>query len=84
MKKDERIKNFETSISWLKNESVRLASNIEKLSDDKKDLTDKLKLKEDELKSWRAQAVNTKAYNMVLQETIAKLKSPALLQKYEL
>jgi len=84
LKKDERIKNLETSITWLKNESVRLAGNIERLTDDKKDLTDKLKLKDEELKSWRAQAVNTKAYNMVLQETIEKLKSPALLKKYEM
>ena len=35
------------------------------------------------MKSWRALAVNTKAYNVVLQETIKKLKSPAQLQKYE-
>ena len=54
MKKDEKIKNLETSISWLKNESVRLAGNIERLTDDKKELTDKLKLKDEELKSWRA------------------------------
>jgi hypothetical protein len=29
LKKDEKLKNLETTISWLKNESVRLAGNIE-------------------------------------------------------
>jgi len=43
LKKDEKLKNLETTIGWLKNESVRLAGNIERLSDEKKDLGDKLK-----------------------------------------
>ena len=66
LKKDEKLKNLEASIAWLRNESVRLAENIEKLSDGNKELNDRLRLSHDEVKSWRAQAVNTKAYNLVL------------------
>ncbi len=54
LKKDEKLKNLETSISWLKNESVRLAENIERLTDEKKEISDKLKDNHEETKSWRA------------------------------
>jgi predicted nucleic acid-binding Zn-ribbon protein len=54
LKKDEKLKNLETSISWLKNESVRLAENIERLTDEKKEISDKLKDSQEETKSWRA------------------------------
>lgn len=32
---------------------------------------------------WHDQAVKAKAYNVILKDTIVKLKSPALLEKYE-
>jgi len=83
LKKDEKLKNLEVSVVWLRNESIRLAGNIERLTDDNKTLSDRLKEAQDEVKVWRAQAVNTKAYNIVLKETIEKLKSPALIEKYE-
>jgi hypothetical protein len=38
LKKDEKLKNLETSIGWLRTESVRLAGNIERLNEDKKEL----------------------------------------------
>jgi hypothetical protein len=42
LKKDEKLKNLETSIAWLRTESVRLAGNIERLNEDKKELQQKL------------------------------------------
>jgi hypothetical protein len=81
--RDEKLKNLESSVSWLRNESIRLAGNIERLTEDNKSVNMKLKESQEEVKVWKQQAVNTKAYNMVLKETIVKLKSPQLIEKYE-
>lgn len=74
--RDEKLKNLESSVSWLRNESIRLAGNIEGLTEDNKSLNMKLKESQDEVKVWKQQSINTKSYNMVLKETIVKLKSP--------
>ena len=81
--RDEKLKNLESSVTWLRNESIRLAGNIERLTEDSKSLSMQLKESQAEVKVWKAQAVNTKAYNLVLKETIEKLKSPQLIEKYE-
>lgn len=83
LKKDEKLKNLENSVQWLRNESVNLANNIEILKVENKNIQSKLKEAQDEVKVWKAQAVNTKAYNLVLKETIEQLKSEKLIAKYE-
>lgn len=83
LRKDEKLKNLESSVQWLRNESVNLANNIETLKVQNKNIQDKLKEAQNEVKVWRAQALNTKAYNLVLKETIEQLKSKKLIAKYE-
>ena len=53
MKKDERLKSLETSLTWLKNESNRLMDIIEKLTTENKNLYSQLKESKDEAKAWR-------------------------------
>lgn len=53
LKKDEKLKNLEVSVVWLRNESIRLAGNIERLSENNKSLNDRLREAQDEVKVWR-------------------------------
>ncbi len=43
LKKDEKLKNLENSVQWLRNESVNLANNIELLKVENKTIQSKLK-----------------------------------------
>lgn len=43
LKKDEKLKNLENSVQWLRNESVNLANNIEILKVENKNIQSKLK-----------------------------------------
>jgi hypothetical protein len=43
LRKDEKLKNLESSVQWLRNESVNLANNIETLKVQNKNIQDKLK-----------------------------------------
>jgi hypothetical protein len=43
LKKDEKLKNLENSVQWLRNESVNLANNIEILKVKNKNIQSKLK-----------------------------------------
>jgi hypothetical protein len=51
--RDEKLKNLESSVSWLRNESIRLAGNIERLTEDNKSIGMKLKESQEEVKVWK-------------------------------
>ena len=83
LKKDEKLKSLENMVDWFKKESIQLASNIQHLTEQNKSLSLKLRESQDETKVWKQQAEKNKAYNRVLIDTIEKLKSQTLIQKYE-
>lgn len=59
-----------------------MADNIDKLNEDNKKGVNKIKVREDEIRSLRQQACTLKSYNTVLKQTIKQLKSETLLEKY--
>lgn len=83
IKKNEKIKTLETSISWLREESINLSHKNEKLQKVNKDLDQRLKLSQAECEDWAKTAAKNKSYNVVLQKTVSDLKNPALIHKYE-
>jgi peptidoglycan hydrolase CwlO-like protein len=54
LKKDEKLKSLEASVSWLRNESVNLVTSIERLTENNKNLTAKLQESQEEVKVWHA------------------------------
>jgi predicted RNase H-like nuclease (RuvC/YqgF family) len=83
LKKDERIQQLDQLVEWFKSESVRLAANIESLQRSNTELGVKLKESSVEIEVWRQKALQQKAYNRILKDTIEKLKSKELIEKYE-
>ncbi len=83
LQKNIKLDNLQNSVEWLRKECIRLATHIERLTQHNKALSSQYKEASTEVKVWHDQAVKAKAYNVILKETIMKLKSPAQLEKYE-
>ena len=83
MKKDEKMKMLESSVKWLRDELVALASNIEQLRTGNRTLRQRVRFVEDEKKQMEEQIQTLTNYNVMLKRTVEKLKSPEFIQKYE-
>ena len=83
LSKDEKLKSLKELVDWFKVESIRLATNIEMLTEENKSQSLKLREAQQEVKVWQNAAEKNKAYNMILKDTIEKMKLPAFISKYE-
>ena len=70
MKKNEKIRMLESSISFFRQECIKMATSIEMLKTRTKKLTTKLKFSEEEKESWHDEAKKIKFQNLLLRNTI--------------
>ena len=82
MKKDEKLKMLETSVKWLRDESIALASSIEALKANNRSLVVQLRTSQEDTRSLEEKIKTIKNYNIILKNTIIKLKSTEYMDKY--
>ena len=82
MKKDEKLKMLETSVKWLRDESIALASSIEALKASNRSLVVQLRTSQEDTRSLEEKIKTIKNYNIILKNTIIKLKSTEYMEKY--
>ena len=82
MKKDEKLKMLETSVKWLRDESIALASSIEALKANNHSLVIQLRTSQEDTQSLEEKIKTIKNYNIILKNTIIKLKSTEYMEKY--
>lgn len=82
MKKDEKLKMLESSVKWLRDESIALASSIEGLKASNCSLVIQLRQSQEDTRSLEEKIKTIKNYNIVLKNTIIKLKSTEYIEKY--
>ena len=83
MKKTEKIMLLEKSVNWFREESIKLAKNLDKCKENNQQLNQELKEAIAEIEMWREAAKTLKWQNIVLKDTIGKLKSKTQIAKYE-
>lgn len=70
MKKNEKIRMLESSISFFRQEIIKMATSIEVLKNRSKKLTGQLKFANEEKDSWHEEAKNFKFQNVLLRNTV--------------
>ena len=83
MKKSEKIKMLENSITWFREECIKMANTIDEQKNQNKKLDAQMKFAQQEIDSWHDEAKTLKFQNVILKNTINQLKSPQLIGKYE-
>lgn len=83
MKKQEKIRMLEQSIGWLRDESIKLAAQIDNLKENNKVQRANLNVAHEEIKNVNENAQTLQWHNIILKNTIQKLKSPNQIAKYE-
>lgn len=82
MKKDEKLKMLETSVKWLRDELIALASSIEALKAKNCGLVMQLRTSQEYTQQLEEKIKTIKNYNIVLKNTVIKLKSVEYMEKY--
>ena len=79
MKKSEKIKILERSITYFREECIKLSVCIDALKVHTKKLTKQKDIAYKEVQSWRQEAKLLKYKNVLLKNTINQLKNPKLI-----
>ena len=74
---------LENTITFFREESIKMANTIDTLKKTTKTLKSQLNYAESEVTAWHEEAKTLKFQNVILRNTISKLKSPKLIAKYE-
>lgn len=83
MKKNEKIRLLESSITFFRDECIKMTNVIDELKLANKKLTNRANFAESEVMAWHEEAKTLKFQNVILRSTVNQLKSPALIGKYE-
>ena len=83
MKKSEKIRMLENSITFFREECIKMARMIDKFKKRCSKLDNQLKFSRSETETWHDEAKTLKFQNVILKHTIDDLKSPHLIAKYE-
>jgi len=83
MKKSEKIRLLESSVTFFRAECMKMASTIDVLKVNNKRLTVWWKSAQAEVDAWHEEAKTLKFHNIILRNTVHQLKSPQLIEKYE-
>ena len=74
---------LEQSIGWLRDESIKLAAQIDSLKENNKVQRANLQAAQEEIKNVNENAQTLQWHNIILKNTIQKLKSANQIAKYE-
>lgn len=70
MKKSEKIKMLENSITWFREECIKMAATIDEQKNRNKKLNAQIKFANQEIGSWHEEAKTLKFQNVLLRNTI--------------
>lgn len=83
MKKSEKIRLLEHSLSIFREGCIKMTNVIDELKASNKKLSQRCKFAESEVEAWHGEAKTLKFQNVILRNAVNQLKSPALINKYE-